>query len=152
MLKFWNQGTKTKEANMPKSTDSHIEEVLRGLGVENTELTEMKQMILAMRRELDTSIAELDQKKLPRQLAIINSPQAVQMIDMLTDQIAVQQGLLKDAMKKHEIHDRLAVIKANIESLIVERDVQVRTINNITQQLKRISLLLATEAEKKENK
>ncbi len=115
-----------------------IERVLRELGVQGHELEEMKQWILSIRKELSKEIISLDQKKLPRQLAIVNSLQAVQTIDMITDQISEQQGLLQAAMQGQEIHDQVAIIKAKVESLVVEGHIEARTINTITQQLKKL--------------
>lgn len=129
----------------------HIEQVLQELGMSGQELKDAQLAILSVRKELTIQLLELDQRKLPRQLAIANSLRAVQVVDEITDQIAVIQGLLREVMqvpkqkdkdgeKQESIYDKMAIIKAKIESLVVEGEIQARTLNSITQHLKAIKM------------
>lgn len=139
--------------------DCHIEQVLQELGLSGQDLISAKLQILAVRKELAMQLLDLDQKKLPRQLAIVNSPHAVETVDTITDKVAVLQGLLsrvmghnkqKDQNTQQEIYDKMAIIKAKIESLVVEGEIQARTLNSITQQLRLIKT--ASEPDTNESK
>lgn len=118
------------------SNVQRITEGLKELGLTGEDLQESVQVIIQLQAELATSIAELRKKNLPSSLAIANQPQAVQLIDMITDHIVEEQGLLLRAMQGEDIYDSLAIIKAKIESLIAGETSQARTISHITQRIK----------------
>ncbi len=120
------------------SNVQRITEGLKELGLTGEDLQESVQVIIQLQAELATSIAELRKKNLPSSLAIANQPQAVQLIDMITDHIVEEQGLLLRAMQGEDIYDSLAIIKAKIESLIAGETSQARTISHITQRMKQM--------------
>lgn len=113
------------------SNVQRITEGLKELGLTGEDLQESVQVIIQLQAELATSIAELRKKNLPSSLAIANQPQAVQLIDMITDHIVEEQGLLLRAMQGEDIYDSLAIIKAKIESLIAGETSQARTISQV---------------------
>ncbi|NUM34344.1 MAG: hypothetical protein HUU50_07360 [Candidatus Brocadiae bacterium] len=120
---------------------SNVERIMEGLkelGLTGEELKESVQIIIQLQKELADSILELKKKNLPSSLAIANQPQAVQLIDMITDNIVEEQGLLHRAMNGEDIYDSLAIIKAKIESLIAGETSQARTISHITQRMKQV--------------
>ncbi|HON44447.1 MAG TPA: hypothetical protein PLR86_03785, partial [Planctomycetota bacterium] len=110
-----------------------IQAVLREMNVQDDDLIDITQSILAMREELASAVQEMETKNLPAALVLSQNPDAVQMIEMITDHIVEQQGLLEKAMMGEDIYDSLATIKAKIESLVVGADVEVRTLSHITQ-------------------
>ena len=112
-----------------------ITEGLEELGLSGEELEETLQIFIELRQELAESILEMEEKGLPAALAIANTPQAIQIVDMLTDYIVENQGILERAMQGEDIHDTLAVIKAKIESLIVGDDIEAQTLSHITQRM-----------------
>ncbi|HQB00158.1 MAG: hypothetical protein KBC30_03510 [Planctomycetes bacterium] len=113
-----------------------IQAVLREMNVQDDDLIDITQSILAMREELASAVQEMETKNLPAALVLSQNPDAVQMIEMITDHIVEQQGLLEKAMMGEDIYDSLATIKAKIESLVVGADVEVRTLSHITQKMR----------------
>ena len=112
-----------------------ITEGLKELGLSGEELEEMLQILIELRQELAGEIREMEAKGLPAVLAIVNTPQAIQIVDMLTDYIVEKKGILERAMQGEDIHDTLAVIKAKVESLIVGDVIEAQTLNHITQKM-----------------
>lgn len=122
-------------------SNSDIEEIqagLKELGLKGENSEECCQVIMQLREELALSIADLKKKNLPLSLAIANHASAVQFIDMITDNIVEDEGLLLKAMQGEDIYDALAVIKAKLESLIVGEASVARTLSHITQKMKQV--------------
>lgn len=117
------------------STDETIKESLEKLGLADQELEEAAEIILLLREELADSMAMFSEKSAPRALAIANNIQAIQVIDALVDNIVQKLGVLELAMQGEDIHDILAVLKAKIEALVTEEEVEASTIEHKTQRL-----------------
>jgi hypothetical protein len=113
-----------------------IQRGLADLGLTGEELEEAGEQILLMRQELSDSLAKLRPEDTWSGVAIANSPEAIQILEAITDLIIERKGILEMAMRGEDIHDSVAIIKAKLESLIIGGTVQARTLNHITKALK----------------
>lgn len=113
------------------SPEEEIKTVLRGLYLSPDDITQLTQRILLLREELAGTIVELTEKKLPRSLAIVRSLKASQMVDEITDMAIQAQGILERAMRGEDTHDAVAILKAQIESLIAGEYVEPRTMQHL---------------------
>lgn len=124
---------------MTETKKYDIEETLNELGLEGESLEETVQIIIEMREELSESCTKCEEKNLPRSLAIASNSQVIRMIDIITDDIIEKQNILAQAKSGKDIHDLLAVIKAKIETLVVEEKIQPETVNAITKRLRKVN-------------
>ena len=128
------------EANMA-SPEQELKQGLQELGLTGNKLEQTTQQVLHVRETLLPLLEDLTKRKLPRSLAIAQDLKAGQLLDDVTDLVVNEQGLLFRAMKGEDIHDALAVIKAKLESLLVDQTVEARTTQHLSQTTKRISAM-----------
>lgn len=105
------------------------------MSLSGDDLERATELLVDLKEKLVPAMEELDKRDLPRHIVLGNNRQAREVIDEVTDLIVQSKGLLNEAKNGADIYDPLAIIKATVESLILGRKVQPRTIENTTQTL-----------------